>query len=80
MADQEKGIKISSRALLILLIALPVVMLIVREISYGGTIWHFRIVDLGDLVIMSPINAINMVFLWYYMLRSDAPNRQRLLF
>ena len=80
MADQERGIKISSRALLILLIALPFFMLIVREISYGGTIWHFRIVDLGDMVIMSPIYAIIVVFLWFYMLRSDAPNRLLLIF
>ena len=82
MADKngEKGFQITARALLILLIALPVLLLIVREISYGGTIWHFRIVDLGDMLILSPVYAIILVFLWLHMLRSGVPNRLLLFF
>ena len=58
---------------LILLIVSPFALLIAREISRGGLIGYMRVADVGDLLILSPLYAVILIYLLFYMARYQAP-------
>jgi hypothetical protein len=73
-SKEESGKRHSARWLLVLLAILPVLLLIGREIVWGGTIGTFRIVDLADLFILAPIYLLILLYLFFRMLHYGAPN------
>ena len=58
---------------LILLIAAPFALLVGRALATGGLIGYMRTADVGDLLILSPLYAIILIYLLYYMSRYGAP-------
>lgn len=58
---------------LILLILAPLFLLIAREISRGGLIGYMRVADVGDLLLLSPLYAVILIYLLFYMARYQAP-------
>lgn len=59
---------------------MPVAAYLFRELVTTGTIWYFRIVDLADLFILTPIYIAVILFLFLYMARSGAPYSLQLVF
>ncbi len=58
---------------LILLIVAPFALLIGREFSRGGLIGYMRVADVGDLLLLSPLYAVILIYLLFYMARYGAP-------
>ena len=59
---------------LVLLIVAPFFLLIAREISRGGLIGYMRVADVGDLLLLSPLYAVILIYLFFYMSRYQAPS------
>ena len=62
-----------NRNILILILILPLVLVIGREIARGQLIAHMRAVDFADMAILAPLYAAILIYLWYYMWSHDAP-------
>ena len=58
---------------LILLVVAPFGLLIAREISRGGLIGYMRLADVGDLLLLSPLYIILLIYMQFYMARYGAP-------
>ena len=65
---------------LVLLIAAPFTLLIAREFSRGGLIGYMRVADVGDLLLLSPLYAIILIYLLFYMARYGAPANIQIAF
>lgn len=72
-APQKKKGKRRVNWFLILLIAAPFLLIIGREISRGGLIGYLRVADVGDLLLLSPLYAVILIYLFFYMARYHAP-------
>ena len=79
MAEAKKKPK-SRRSLIVLIIILPVAAYLFREVVTTDTIWYFRIVDLVDLVVLTPVYIAVILYLFFYMARSGAPYSLQLVF
>lgn len=62
-----------NRKLLILILVLPIFLLIGREIARGDLIAGMRAVDFADMVLLAPLYAAILIYLWYYMWTHKAP-------
>ena len=62
---------------LVLLLVAPFALLIAREFSRGGLIGYMRVADVGDLLILSPLYAVIMIYLLFFMARYQAPARHQ---
>jgi hypothetical protein len=78
MTENEK--KTNPHRLLLLILLLPVAAYLFREFVTTSTIWYFRIVDLADLVILTPIYIAVILYLSFNMARSGAPYSLQLMF
>ena len=65
---------------LVLLIVAPFALLIAREISRGGLIGYMRVADVGDLLLLSPLYAVIVIYLLFYMGRHGAPAWIQIIF
>jgi hypothetical protein len=79
MAEAEKKSK-HHRSLIMLIVILPVVAYLFRELVTTSTIWHFRVVDLADLVVLTPIYIAVILYLFFYMAKAEAPYSLQLTF
>lgn len=80
MTEEKKSKRSSKRWLLILIALLPVAILVGRNIVSGSTIGYFRVVDLADLFILAPIYLFILLYLWFRMLKHNAPRWLLVLF
>ena len=65
---------------LVLLIVAPFALLIGREFSRGGLIGYMRVADVGDLLLLSPLYVVIVIYLLVYMSRHGAPAAIQLTF
>jgi hypothetical protein len=65
---------------LILLIVAPFALLLGRAISTGGLIGYMRTADVGDLLLLSPLYGVILIYLLFYMARYQAPASVQVLF
>ena len=65
---------------LLLLIVAPFALLIGREITKGGLIGYLRAADAGDLLLLSPLYIIILIYMLFYMSRYGAPARIQMAF
>ena len=65
---------------LVLLIVAPFALLIAREFSRGGLIGYMRVADAGDLLLLSPLYAVILIYLLFYMARYQAPAILQIVF
>jgi hypothetical protein len=65
---------------LVLLIVAPFALLIGREITRGGLIGYLRAADAGDLLLLSPLYVIILIYMLFYMTRYGAPARIQMAF
>ena len=75
----EKG-KRKVNWFLILLIVAPFALLVGRAISTGGLIGYMRTADVGDLLLLSPLYGIILIYLLFYMARYQAPSAIQVTF
>ena len=61
------------RIILIIIVALPLLLVIGREIAWGQTLGYFRLVDLADLFILAPLYTAILLYLWFRMQSYNAP-------
>jgi hypothetical protein len=65
---------------LILLIVAPFALLLGRAISTGGLIGYMRTADVGDLLLLSPLYGVILIYLLFYMARYQAPAAIQVVF
>ena len=65
---------------LVLLLVAPFALLIAREFSRGGLIGYMRVADVGDLLILSPLYGVILIYLLFFMARYQAPARHQIVF
>ena len=65
---------------LVLLIVAPFFLLVAREFSRGGLIGYMRAADVGDLLLLSPLYAVVLIYLLFYMARYQAPAILQIVF
>jgi hypothetical protein len=65
---------------LLLLIVAPFALLIGREVTRGGLIGYLRAADAGDLLLLSPLYVIILIYMLFYMSRYGAPARIQMAF
>ena len=70
MTDENRGHV--PRALIVLILLVPLFVWIGREILGGRLIWYFRAVDFADMTILTPIYIAVVLYLWIYMHRNNA--------
>lgn len=68
---EKKGRRINW--FLLLLILAPIFLLIGRAFVQGGLIGYMRAADVGDLLLLSPLYAVILIYLLFYMARYGAP-------
>jgi hypothetical protein len=73
MEDNETRRGGFNRRLLILVLILPIFLVVGREIARGELIAGMRAVDFADMVLLAPLYAAILIFLWYYMWKHQAP-------
>jgi len=79
MISFDPADKRSSRLVLALLVVLPFLLLIGRALTEGRTVGYFRVADLADIMILAPLYAGVLLYLWFRMQAYGAP-RWLLLF
>lgn len=55
--------------LLVGLLAFPALLLVVRQLGLGRTIWNFRVADLADLVLLQPLIILVLALLLHHLLK-----------
>ena len=78
--DIQPGSRRRINWFLILLIVAPFALLIGRALVQGGLIGYMRAADVGDLLLLSPLYAVILIYLLYYMSSYEAPVRLMIAF
>jgi hypothetical protein len=65
---------------LVLLIVAPIFLLVGRAIVQGGLIGYMRAADVGDLLLLSPLYAVILIYLLFYMAKYQAPAILQIVF
>jgi len=56
-----------NRILIVIVVALPLFLLVGRELARGELIYYMRAVDFADIFILAPLYTAILIFLWNYM-------------
>ncbi|HET6443491.1 MAG TPA: hypothetical protein VFI27_02835 [candidate division Zixibacteria bacterium] len=62
-----------NRKLLVLVLILPVFLVVGREIARGELVAGMRAVDFADMILLAPLYAAVLIYLWGYMWKHESP-------